>query len=217
MHLKNEWPVGVVSLVKTKAHQTHKAVEGKPFLQWQKVGNDMADIQAKLGARLHISCPAEELRTQRAEALVTVLSRFFAAALSFLTRFELMPLCPVAAFRIPKMPAHSIVVGPGGVLRCVRCFRIANRSCPLSVACVPRGFASHLPVSLGGGLFCSRCGAYSYAKTVKLAGACLGKPASDTVARRLKRMLLGVHPISGVFLGVPSFSLLPGDLFEISM
>ena len=55
----------------------------------------------------------------------------------------------------------------------------------------------------GRGSFCMTCGGYSFAKTLKLHSSCVGRPSVVAVARRRDRMVLGLHPVTGEFLGSP--------------
>ncbi len=56
-------------------------------------------------------------------------------------------------------------------------------------------------MTCGDGIFCGICGVYSFMQTKQLSGACLGHPANQGSAGRLKKLLAGEHPTKGAWLG----------------
>ena len=76
--------------------------------------------------------------------------------------------------------------------------------------CFPLGGKRHQLHVLGSAVFCGVCGAYSFLQTHNLAGPCRGY-TKGAVAGRLRKMLSGCHPTSGLFLGRPR------PLWDLSM
>ena len=154
--------MGSLKLFKTKAPLSTRAVQHSPKLQWQRVGNGLADSKAKVGACLHAVSAADQLRISRAEDLARTLFRYFARVLDVLVRADMLPLPTKSPFVVPRLPCHSFAVGPGGLGRCVRCFKVASAAGRALGPCVSRDFRSYLPVGLGPGIFSARCGDYSF-------------------------------------------------------
>ena len=57
--------------------------------------------------------------------------------------------------------------------------------------------------------FCVRCGAYSGGRVGLLLQTCKGYPSTEHLKRAKTKLLLGVHPASGLYLG-ESLPILPG-------
>jgi hypothetical protein len=212
--LRDEWPV-LLHVYKTKAHLSAAAVQHSPELMWQRAGNTFADVRAGQGALLHPQSPALWQRHARSSKLALCLVKYFARVLEVVVPGDLLPPRASRPFVVPLLPVHSVALGPGGALRCVRCFRNAGKGGTVGGDCVPRYVTPHYPAALGKGVFCTRCGAYSFARTVRLCGACPGKPPGATVAGRLARMLRGVHPVRSTEFGPPVVTADPLGLFSL--
>ncbi len=119
-------------------------------------------------------------------------------------------------FRLPRpppLPVHTFACDRAGSERCVQCGLppgLAARQ-----ACRPAGSLGHRFCSLGSGVFCTRCGAYSFVRSGLLAVGCKGRPADAAARWRRDRMLMGRHPVSGVFVASPVLVDLAQDVFTI--
>jgi hypothetical protein len=217
LSLRSEWTVGALVVRKTRSHLSEAAVSHSLVLQWERAGNGFADTRAKHGALLHPSMPSLKERHDRATKLVLCLAKYFAVVLNFVSKHELLPSRPPQPFKVPALPSHSVAIGPGGSLRCVRCFRIAGTSGRVAGDCVVRQAVPHHPLAIGHGIFCAVCGAYSFRRTVRMSGACPRRPTNLEVTRRLANMLAGRHPVTGTWIETPHGALLPGDLFSLEL
>ena len=202
--LRAEWPEGALEVFKTKAHTTVASVRHSVVLQWRKLGNDAADVRAKEGARLHPDSPPVRVRFDRSCVLVDTLGRYFARVLDWAAARDLLPpsLAALGRPRQLKLPGHVVAIGPGGVQRCVRCYRIEKPGgAKLAGDCVGYGLRPHYILSCGTGIYCGICGVYSFAQTKMLSTACLGRPANQGSAGRLRKLLAGEHPTKCAWLG----------------
>ena len=104
--------------------------------------------------------------------------------------------------RPPPIPEHCFAEDALGEERCVFCLL------PPALArgrhCRRIGTRRHKIFRLGSGIFCGRCGAHSFEQVVLLSSECLGRPTSAGNEWRLKRMLDGKRPKTGMFIGTPS-------------
>ena len=111
-----------------------------------------------------------------------------------------------------ELGGHSLRLRAGRV-QCSICMRSsANHAkfealvCPGAAASMSGRLlhASHRCQTLGGITWCNRCGAYGAGRPVGLVAVCLGRPQSATTAHRLRKMMQGVHPRTGVPLCGPA-------------
>ena len=71
-------------------------------------------------------------------------------------------------------------------------------------SCVDLSHVSHFIFVIEGHcLFCQACGGYSFKRTRKLYDSCSRRCSSAAVAKRRDRLMLGCHPITNAFLGLP--------------
>ena len=88
--------------------------------------------------------------------------------------------------------------------RCVKCYSPSTGAVRHG-SCKGDAWAKgHRLLEVGNDLiFCGRCGAYSVGRVNHLYNLCPGAPWSATARNAKNRLHEGLHPVSGVFLGVP--------------
>ena len=104
--------------------------------------------------------------------------------------------------RPPPLPEHCFVHDRVEQERCLRC--LLPPALALGRPCRPQGSLRHRLYRLGAGVFCRRCGFYSFMELNRLKASCPGRATAQGNVWRLRRMLEGRHPKSGVFIGMPS-------------
>ena len=102
-------------------------------------------------------------------------------------------------------PAHRkhLFRPSAGAFRCALC--MINSSSGFSKSpCEGHAYKlGHRIWFLEGLHFCVRCGAYSGGRIGRLAEQCPGWPATAHLQKAKPKLLLGVHPTGGQFLGIP--------------
>jgi len=133
--LRLEWPRPVV--MKVKAHLTAKAVEHSSVLQWARRGNAIADALAKEAAALHPSSPLITTRLERCTRLIKILAPYYARLIAWVLDRDIQPakVSYAKRCRYYELPVHIFAAGPGGKVRCVRCFRLAIDLASLGLPC----------------------------------------------------------------------------------
>ena len=127
---------------------------------------------------------------------------YYGRCLHWASKHDFLPAWAPNRPVIPKLRTHHIVDSPCGNKRCVHCLRLQSACTPDN--CLDVHHVPHRVVVLPGyGLFCESCGAYSFARTCKLARTCRNRISGPAVGRRRDRMLRGLHPVTGQFLALP--------------
>ncbi len=111
------------------------------------------------------------------------------------------------------MPEHTVALCSGGLPRCTRCLLpsgLLGRG-----ACCQVGLRTYALGGVGAGTFCMRYGAFAFAQVVQLACTCAGRPEDAAAAWRVRHMLSGRHPATGMWLGTPEVVALDHEAFYL--
>ena len=200
---------------KVKSHRTWREVEHDELLARHKMCNDEVDRMAKLAAQQHPACQRLVDACLLRGGMLAFVAKYSARCLVWLIDRRLDPwqhriqdgLPP--PLRVPPRARRPQRVWSfderAQRYRCGVCWK-TSAVADLREACAARtapGFRPHRMVQAGRIAFCACCGAYSVVRVVHLAASCPGRPQSAAAGRRLARLCLGLHPVSGQPAGDP--------------
>ena len=211
---------------KVKGHLTAEQAEGDDFLTFSKIGNDLADHYAKLGALAHEKPSPEQ--TEWLDKCIAVSRMVCKLAARLLPTW---PSCDLsAATRAKVAPPPSPVRAQhrwkrvGQVWQCNHCLKVCRGPWPRNLSACTKRHRLEVDTLLGlghqclglscsdGGIvcICVRCKAYSTGNYARYLGQkCLGHPRTPASARQYwSRVTSGRHPkLNDVWLDADALSV----------
>ena len=213
---------------KVAAHRSRAEVESGRLSHHEWLGNSKADAMARSGASKYAVAPGNVHAHVAAWDKATDLAHVLSEAGLYICSSSEWPSVSNCAdadgeheFAPVPRPRRQVtfheIVWAVDRWRCTRCQRYARNTLTLAAirrtACVPlsgiaRGAAppfprvheSHRLWRSGPITWCTMCGAYSSNRSFALRQSCPGKCPSDTRLQRLRQLVLGRHPTTGIWL-----------------
>ena len=219
--LADEIGTDLIKVVKVKAHAKLHSSMG----QYEKlcvVANGYADKGARWGADKHPGSAEQRKVFSQFRTAYTTVCKFLVATV--IESFKFRPKPDKGSEKALRPPAvapidqHLTFWNPSSPrFQCTLCYSSGKKDLKGKCGFFTGKAYSHNMWGLGPFSYCSQCGAYTSVARRRLAQLCPGKVTTKAMAIALDRLKHGLHPVTAVFIGVPSplfCSAPPADLPE---